>query len=137
MRNSNGREDAKMVNRLLLLLLVLFLTACGEKHPVIGVETLNSKDFSKSVVKIHFFESKDAADDYYHEKGSINYVLMVHKEKDEMDVFKQVDGVEEDGQKIVEFKTENDTRADDLAFEYLYGELGLEIDCAFNGKECK
>lgn len=123
----------------IFILLILLLTACGAaKDPVIGVQTLNDVGGKKSVVNLHYFESKDAAMDYYHDKGVSDYALMTHADKNEKDIYGQVAAKEVDGVKTVEFTSkEVGTRADDLAFEYLYEDLGLGVECAFNGKECK
>jgi hypothetical protein len=126
-----------MLTRLFFMLLILVLTACSAKEPMIGVQTLTSKEGSKAVVRMHYFDSKDNALDYYHEKGLIDFVLMVHPEKDEKDLFEKIDAKEEAGTKSVEFTQENGNHAEDLAFAYLYEELGLGIECGFNGKECK
>jgi hypothetical protein len=130
-------EEVNMLKRFSIILLILILTACEGEIPVIGVETLNATGGTKSVVRLHYFDSKDAAKDFYHKKGIIEYVLMLHPDKEEKVLFDQVDAKEEDGMKEVSFLSENGNRADDLAFEFLYEELGLGIDCAFNGKECK
>lgn len=128
-----------MLKRFVILLLLLAnLTACGEKgEPVIGVVNLNASEGAKSVVRINYFESKDDARDYYHKKGILDYVLMVHPEQEEKSVFEQIDAKEEAGMKTVEFTAENAALAADQAFAFLYDELGLGIECAFDGKECK
>jgi hypothetical protein len=126
-----------MLKRLLFILLILVLTACSAKEPMIGVQTLKSDEGSKAVVRMHYFDSKEDALDFYHEKGLIDFVLMVHPDKEEKDLFEKVDAKVEDGTKSVEFIQENGNHAEDLAFAYLYEELGLGIECAFNGKECK
>lgn len=126
-----------MLNRLFLIMLILVLTACSAKEPMIGVQTLTNDVGSKAVVKMHYFASKEDALDFYHKKGIIDYVLMVHPDKEEKSLYEKIDAKEEDGQKSVEFSQENGNHAEDLAFEFLYEELGLGIECAFDGKNCK
>jgi hypothetical protein len=129
-------EEMDMLNRLFLIMLILLLTACSAKEPMIGVQTLTNDDGSKAVVKMHYFASKEDALDFYHKKGIIDYVLMVHPDKEEKSLYEKIDAKEEDGQKSVEF-SQNGNHAEDLAFEFLYEELGLGIKCAFDGKNCK
>ncbi|MHC0037543.1 LptM family lipoprotein [Pseudoneobacillus sp. C159] len=127
-----------MLRWFLLMIMLFMLTACGQKEPVIGVQTLNDGVGEKSEVRFHYFDSKDSALDYYHDKGLIDFVLMVHETKDEKQVFDKIEADSEDGTKMVTFTSDNPAEhADDLAFAYLYENLGLTIDCAFNGKECK
>jgi hypothetical protein len=132
-------EEMDMRNKLVLILLIFLLTACGEKtlEPMIGVQTLKNDEGSKVVVRIHYFDSKEDAYDFYHKKGIIDYVLMVHPEKEEKSLFDEIDATEDNGTKSVEFLHENGNFAGDLAFEFLYEQLGLGIQCVFNGKECK
>lgn len=125
-----------MLKRFIFISLILVITACSAKEPMIGVQTLKNDEGSKAVVKMHYFNSKEAALDYYHEKGLNDYVLMVHPDKEEKGLFEKIDAKEEDGTKSVEFLQENGNHAEDLAFAYLYEELGLGIECAFNGKDC-
>jgi hypothetical protein len=121
-----------------LLFLIFILTACGgSKESMIGVQTLKNVDGTKSVVWLQSFDSKDSAVNFYHKKGVTDYVLMVHPEKEEKTVFAEIDAKEDDGKKTVEFITENGILSEDRAFEYLYEDLGLEIQCVFDGTECK
>jgi LPS O-antigen subunit length determinant protein (WzzB/FepE family) len=128
-----------MLRTLLTIILLLVLTACGQKEPVIGVQTLDDGVGEKAEVRLHYFESKDEALDYYHEKGLIDFVLMVHENQDEKEVYNQIEADSEDkGTKTVSFTSENPAEpAEDLAFAYLYEKLGLTINCVYNGKECK
>ncbi|CAG9607746.1 hypothetical protein NEOCIP111885_01438 [Pseudoneobacillus rhizosphaerae] len=128
-----------MRNRLLFILLILLLAACGAKtkEPIIGVQTLKNDEGSRSVVRMHYFDSKEEALDFYYKKGIIDFVMMVHPDKEEKSLFKEIDAKDENGTKSVEFIQENGNHAEDLAFIFLYEELGLGIECAFNGKECK
>jgi hypothetical protein len=64
-------------------------------------------------------------------------VMMVHPEKEEKSLFEEIDVKDNDGTKSVEFIQENGNHAEDLAFDFLYEQLGLGIECAFNGEECK
>jgi hypothetical protein len=132
-------EEMNMRNSLLLILLILFLAACGAKtkEPMIGVQTLKNDEGSKAVVRMYYFDSKEDAFDFYHKKGIIDYVLMVHPEKEEKSLFEEIDAKDDNGTKSVEFIQENGNHAEDLAFDFLYEKLGLGIECAFNGKECK
>jgi hypothetical protein len=130
-------EEMNMLNRLFLIMLILVLTACSAKEPMIGVQTLKNDEGSKAVVRMYYFASKEDALDFYHKKGIIDYVLMVHPDKEEKSLYEKIDAKEVDGLKTVEFSQENGNHAEDLAFEFLYEELGLGIDCAYNGKECK
>jgi hypothetical protein len=127
----------EMVKRLIVILLVFLLTACGgEKDPVIGVQTLTSQKDSKTVVRMHYFESKKAAMDFYHDKGIYEYALMTHTEKDEKSLYEELAIKEKENMKEVEFQDINASRSLESAFVYLYEELGLGIECAFDGKEC-
>jgi hypothetical protein len=132
-------EEMNMRNRLLLILLILFLVACGAKtkEPMIGVQTLKNDEGSKAVVRMHYFDSKEDAFDFYHKKGIIDYVMMVHPEKKEKSLFEEIDAKDDNGTKSVEFIQENGNHAEDLAFDFLYEKLGLGVKCVFNGKECK
>jgi hypothetical protein len=132
-------EEMNMRNRLLLILLILFLVACGAKtkEPMIGVQTLKNDEGSKAVVRMHYFDSKEDAFDFYHKKGIIDYVMMVHPEKKEKSLFEEIDAKDDNGTKSVEFIQENGNHAENLAFDFLYEKLGLGVKCAFNGKECK
>lgn len=123
--------------RILLILLILVLTACAAKEPMIGVQTLKNNEGSKAVVRMHYFDSKEDALDFYHKKGTIDFVMMVHPDKEEKSIFEEIDAKSENGTKSVEFLQENGNHAEDLALEFLYEELGLGIECAFDGKECK
>jgi hypothetical protein len=128
----------EMVKRFVVILLLVLLTACGgEKDPVIGVQTLTSQKDSKTVVRMHYFESKKDAMEFYRNKGIYEYALMIHPELDEKKFYEDIDIEETEGMKEAEFKDINASRSLESAFTYLYEEMGLGIDCAFNGKECK
>jgi hypothetical protein len=132
-------EEMTMRNRLILMMLIFLLAACGEKtmEPMIGVQTLKNDEGTKAVVRMRYFDSKEDAFDFYHKKGIIDYVLMVHPEKDEKSLFENIDAKDDNGTKSVEFIQENGSHAEDIAFDFLYEQMGLGIECAFNGKECK
>jgi hypothetical protein len=132
-------EEMNMRNRFLIILLILLLAACGAKtkEPMIGVQTLKNDGGAKAVVRMHYFDSKEDALDFYHKNGITDYVMMVHPEKEEKSLFEEIDVKDNDGTKSVEFLQENGNHAEDLAFDFLYEQLGLGIECAFNGKECK
>lgn len=129
-----------MIKQLFLIFMLLFLNSAvvEEKEPMIGVVFLTAEEGIKSEVQFHYFDSKKAAVDFYQMKGIVDYALMTNSDKDEKELFDQIDSEEVDGGKTVKFSVnEEGIRADDQAFDYIYGELGLGVECTFNGVECK
>lgn len=124
-----------MFKRFIFILMLLVLSACGDKEPIIGVE-MTTEDGMNVEVRLHYFDSKKDAVDFYEKEGIVDYALMTNPDKDAKALFEQIDVEENDGEKTIMFSLNDEgILADDQAFEFIFGELGLGVEC--NGEECK